>query len=656
MEYRFSDLVDIRQLQELMLPFNKVSGIPFAIQDAGGNFLGSISWQEICSKFHRAHPRSESNCRESDTYISSHLHDGPFVRYQCLNGLMDYVTPIIVEGRHLATLFMGQFLHEPPDEEFFRRQAREFGFDESAYIETLRKVPIIPKERADLIMLFFSQFAQFLALMGLERKRRLEAVDQALKKQEERLRLVLEESYDGFYDWDIETGEVYYSPRWIEMTNLSPENMEPDIRAWEKLVHPDDKPSVMKLLCEHMTGHTARFESEYRLLTGFGEWKWVLSRGKVVERDENGRPIRMAGTLLDITERKQAKEALEAERLRFFSVLEKMPVSVSLIDPVYTIVFANKKIRDSMGEQKGRKCYEVYHGLEAPCEECIVPELLATDTPGEIERYVINGEIRRNYYYPFKEIDGSLLVMVLGFNIDDKKRLEKEMARLDRLNLVGEMAAGIGHEIRNPMTTVRGFLQMLGEKDECARYKDYFELMIEELDRANSIISEFLSMAKNKAVEFKKQDLNHTVGVILPLISADALVTDHNIEVELGDIPLLLLDEKEVRQLILNLVRNGLEAMSPGGTLVIKTFADDDEVVLAVADQGGGIGPEVLEKIGTPFLTTKENGTGLGLAVCYSIAARHKARITVDTGPAGTTFYVWFKTNVEKTEPDKKCS
>ncbi|MEW5899031.1 MAG: ATP-binding protein, partial [Bacillota bacterium] len=90
---------------------------------------------------------------------------------------------------------------------------------------------------------------------------------------------------------------------------------------------------------------------------------------------------------------------------------------------------------------------------------------------------------------------------------------------------------------------------------------------------------------------------------------------------------------------------NGLEAMPPGGTLTIKTFQEGEEVVLAVQDEGPGIEPDLLEKIGTPFFTTKDDGTGLGLAVCYSIAARHKAAITVETSPAGTTFFVRFKQN-----------
>lgn len=166
--------------------------------------------------------------------------------------------------------------------------------------------------------------------------------------------------------------------------------------------------------------------------------------------------------------------------------------------------------------------------------------------------------------------------------------------------------------------------------------------MIDELDRANSIITEFLSLAKNRTVSKKMLNLNSIVEVLFPLIQADAMRSDKFIQIEIGDIPDLLLDDKEMRQLVLNLVRNGLEAMPPGGRLTIKTFYEGENVVLAVQDEGRGIEQDVLEKLGTPFYTTKDSGTGLGLAVCYSIAARHNASIRVKTGPSGTTFSVVF--------------
>ncbi|WP_407313504.1 PAS domain S-box protein [Desulfosporosinus sp. SB140] len=230
-------------------------------------------------------------------------------------------------------------------------------------------------------------------------------------------------------------------------------------------------------------------------------------------------------------------------------------------------------------------------------------------------------------------------------DISERRMFEKEISRLDRLNLVGQMAAGIGHEIRNPMTTVRGFLQLLGDKEEFQQSKHYFELMIEELDRANSIITEFLSLAKNKPVDLKPLNLNNLIQNLFPLIQADVMVSDKDIIMEIEDTKVLLLDEKEIRQLILNLVRNGLEAMTDGGKLTIRTFMDGPEVVLAVGDEGSGIKIEDLEKMGTPFFTTKENGTGLGLATCFSICARQNAVIQIDTSPQGTTFFVRFKPN-----------
>lgn len=227
-------------------------------------------------------------------------------------------------------------------------------------------------------------------------------------------------------------------------------------------------------------------------------------------------------------------------------------------------------------------------------------------------------------------------------DMTERKQLEQEMARLERLNLIGEMAAGIGHEIRNPMTVVRGFLQLLADKKEYAQDNGYFALMIEELDRANSIITEFLSLAKNKAVDLKTQNLNNIIETLSPLIQASGMQTDNYIIMKLEHIPDLLMNEKEIRQLVLNLVRNGLEAMQPGGNLTVRTFTESKEIVLAVEDEGLGIEPDVLEKMGTPFFTTKENGTGLGLAVCYSIAARHNATIKVMNSPNGTTFFVRF--------------
>lgn len=230
-------------------------------------------------------------------------------------------------------------------------------------------------------------------------------------------------------------------------------------------------------------------------------------------------------------------------------------------------------------------------------------------------------------------------------DVTARKNLEQSISRLDRMNMIGEMAANVAHEIRNPLTTVRGYLQIMGNRQEFNSYKDRFELMIGELDRTNAIIREYLSLAKNKLVELNFRDLNTSITSLLPLLEADAIATNANVTLSLEHIPEICLDENEIRQLLLNLVRNGLEAMPTGGTLNISTYVERDKVVLAVADQGTGIPLHIAENLGTPFITTKESGTGLGLPVCYRIASRHNATIDFETTDHGTTFFVRFNNN-----------
>lgn len=217
----------------------------------------------------------------------------------------------------------------------------------------------------------------------------------------------------------------------------------------------------------------------------------------------------------------------------------------------------------------------------------------------------------------------------------------ESMARLDRLNIVGEMAASIGHEVRNPMTTVRGFLQFLGNKPDFQNSRGHFNLMISEMDRANKIITEFLALAKNKAMDFKGRDLNEIISNMVPLLESDAVRNNCQLALNLQEIPLARIDDTSMRQLILNLVRNAIEAMETGGTVKISTACQQGRVNLSIEDQGTGIPAEIINKLGTPFITTKENGIGIGLAVCYRIVQRHGGEIVVKSEVGkGTVFTI----------------
>ncbi|HWQ61756.1 MAG TPA: ATP-binding protein [Negativicutes bacterium] len=224
----------------------------------------------------------------------------------------------------------------------------------------------------------------------------------------------------------------------------------------------------------------------------------------------------------------------------------------------------------------------------------------------------------------------------------EKAKVNEKLSKLDRLNLVGETAASICHEVRNPMTTVRGYLQFLEGKHRFAQDKDALLLMIAELDRANSIITDFLSLAKNKRVDLQPGNLKKVLLAIKPMLEINVLRSGHALDYDLQDTPDIIMDEGEIRQLIINLTQNGLEAMVDPGRIFIRTLVHDNAVLLSLTDAGKGIPPEIMEKLGTPFFTTKDNGSGLGLAVSFRIAERHRASINFTSSPAGTTATVSF--------------
>ncbi|MDR3586183.1 MAG: PAS domain S-box protein [Desulfosporosinus sp.] len=343
----------------------------------------------------------------------------------------------------------------------------------------------------------------------------------------------------------------------------------------------------------------------------------------------------------DITERKSEREKLIKSQAEVASILESMTDFFCAIDRNWQITYINRageiafgKTRDELLGKKMADIYKVndtalFHYKEVMTEKRSVTFEIISEALGnkwfEISAYPT--ETGMTCY--FRDISG-------------RKMAQDQMARLDRLNLVGQLAAGIAHEIRNPMTTVRGYLQLLGEKPDYVAQKSTFALMISEIDRANSIITEFLSLAQLKQTKLESQNLNDILNQLYPLLEADTFIQNKQICFNLGEIPNLELNRKEIFQLVLNLSRNGLEAMEERGCLTINSYVMNGKVVLAIVDEGSGIPQENISKVGTPFFTTKDNGTGLGLATCFKIAETHNAKIHFDSSPQGTTFLILF--------------
>jgi signal transduction histidine kinase len=244
------------------------------------------------------------------------------------------------------------------------------------------------------------------------------------------------------------------------------------------------------------------------------------------------------------------------------------------------------------------------------------------------------------FFYDNNKISGAVSVFQ---DISEKKLLEKEMQQMEKFSMVAELAAGTAHEIRNPMTTLRGFLQiLLKEFEPASKGFEYCMLMIEEIDRANAIIKEFLLLTKPAAPDLQDTDLYLVLEDVFLLIESKSLLENVSLEKGFyGKLPPVRIDQAQIKQVFLNLSTNAIQAMPEGGKLTISASAGDGKAFIRFTDTGCGISEAVVNKIFDPFFTTKENGTGLGLAISYRIMEAHGGRLIVDSKPGqGSTFTV----------------
>ena len=336
-----------------------------------------------------------------------------------------------------------------------------------------------------------------------------------------------------------------------------------------------------------------------------------------------------------------------APRELVYQLFDKIPVGIIIVNCNCEIYYLNNALFQFLPNLSseaiiGKQISVVLDVLDTDSGEPLVMKALAGNELLNIHKKVCGGDWLVSAF-PLLNNKTILGAAVIVNDITETIRLRDEIRRLDSLNLIGEMAASIGHEIRNPMTTIRGFLQYFCKKPDFRPYFEEFSVMVSELDRANDILVDFLSLAKNKTGELTKECLNTVLTKMYSLLEVASLEKGHNLELELGEIGPVMLDYKDIRQLVLNLVHNGFESIEGHGTVTIKTYPEGNNVILAIKDSGSGIPVEILNQLGTPFITTKEHGTGLGLPVCYRVAERHNATISIDTGSNGTTFYISFK-------------
>ena len=223
-------------------------------------------------------------------------------------------------------------------------------------------------------------------------------------------------------------------------------------------------------------------------------------------------------------------------------------------------------------------------------------------------------------------------------DLTEIKLLEEKVRRSEKLAAIGKLAAGVAHEIRNPLSSIRGFAQYLRNtlKDK-PREKEYAETIVSEVDRINRVVTDLLTFARPMEAQLAPADVTELVESTVRLVQADARSRDVGIQMNLSDLSIIPLDTHQIKQALLNLLLNSLQAVDSGGSIEVGAELDPSvsRLKIWVEDDGPGIAPDQKEKIFDPFFTTREKGTGLGLAIVHKIVENHNGEINLQSPPAG---------------------
>lgn len=237
----------------------------------------------------------------------------------------------------------------------------------------------------------------------------------------------------------------------------------------------------------------------------------------------------------------------------------------------------------------------------------------------------------------------SKLSIISFKDITEKLEMEEQLKKSDTLSVVGELAAGIAHEIRNPMTALKGFIQLL-EGSVKEDHSMYFNIISSELQRIDSIINEFLILAKPQSVKFIEKDITEIMKETVAFLNAQAVL--HNVQIQTffeRDLPFVYCEPNQMKKVFINLIKNAIEVMTKGGLITVTMESTlDRNIHISIRDEGAGISKDKIKKLGQPFFTTKEKGTGLGLMVTYKIIEEHNGSIMVESElEVGSTFHIY---------------
>lgn len=476
-----------------------------------------------------------------------------------------------------------------------------------------------------------------------------------LKESETRLKEAQSTAHLGNWELDLRTNKLYWSDEIYRIFEIKPDKFAASYEGFLDAIHPDDREFVNKAYMESVNKKTP-YNIDHRLLMKDGRIKYVNERCRTFY-DELGEPVRSNGTVHDITIRKLAEEALQAERQRFYNVLEMIPAYVILLTPDYNCSFANKIFRERFGTSKDKKCYEFLFGLNEPCANCETYKVLKTNEPHNWEWKGPDGRNYDIHDYPFVDINGSKLIMEVGIDITEMKtasdELKKTLADLKRSNEELEQFAYVAsHDLQEPLRMVSSYTQLLERryKDKLdSDAKDFIYYAVDGANRMQRLINDLLEYSRitTRGKPFIKVDLSPVLGQAIANLHSK--IQETNALIVNNALPFALGDESQLIRVFQNLIENAIKFKSDEAPKInIKAACEGDQLIISVNDNGIGIDMQYRKKVFEIFQrlnsSTDYPGTGIGLAVCKRIIERHGGKIWLESGLGkGTTFYFTLK-------------
>jgi len=362
---------------------------------------------------------------------------------------------------------------------------------------------------------------------------------------------------------------------------------------------------------------------------------------------------------VEITERKRMEEVITRAEQEKTAILNSMSESVAYHDTEHRIIWTNKAAAKSVGltceQLLGQLCYKIWPQRDKPCVGCPVTKARQTGKPQQAEITTPDGRIWLIQAYPTQDVDGSVTGIVeVKLEITEHKQaeereqeLQRELHLSSRLASIGELAAGIAHQINNPLTGVLGFSQRLLRKSTDQEVSQDLKRIYAEAERAAKVVQNLLTFARRRQPHKQYSDINEILESALELRAYELKTSNIEVITDLAPkLPEAMLDFPQIQEVFLNIILNAEQAITEangGGKLTIKTEERKGYLRTTFTDDGPGIPAENLEKIFDPFFTTKtkRGGTGLGLSVCHGIVTEHGGRIYARSKAGkGTTFVV----------------